>query len=129
MLSFMVPDDPTDPTLKEGESWAEAKPRRVTSENSFLSPDDGGLVEGGALLPNALRGNRKLIRSLYDNNVRYKFIHLTKLRLVLKIQTTANTSKSMRRPSIRMSSQIGQKELLDQFKFTFFISCNILYRP
>lgn len=39
--------------LKEGESCAAAKPRRVTSENSFLSPVTGGLVDGALQLPNA----------------------------------------------------------------------------
>jgi hypothetical protein len=39
-------------TLKGGESWADAKPKRVTSEKSFLSLA-GGLVDGPALLPRA----------------------------------------------------------------------------
>jgi hypothetical protein len=47
-LSFF----PFASTLRGGESWADAKPRRVTSANRFLSLA-GGLVDGPALFPRA----------------------------------------------------------------------------
>jgi len=50
-LSFLPLASPVS-ILRGGESWADAKPRRVTSEKSFLSPA-GGLVDGPALLPRA----------------------------------------------------------------------------
>ena len=51
MLSFLPLASPVS-ILRGGESWADAKPRRVTSEKSFLSPA-GGLVDCPALLPRA----------------------------------------------------------------------------
>jgi hypothetical protein len=51
-LSFF-PFASTVSTLRGGESWADAKPRRVTSAKRFLSLASGGLVDGPALFPRA----------------------------------------------------------------------------
>jgi hypothetical protein len=48
----LLPVKSPDSTLRGGESWADAKPSRATSEKSFLSLA-GGLVEGPALFPRA----------------------------------------------------------------------------
>lgn len=40
--------------FREGESCPDAKPSLATSENSFLSPVAGGLVDAAGLFPRAL---------------------------------------------------------------------------
>lgn len=54
LVNWRVESTPSD-----GESWAEAKPNRVTSANNFFSPMIGGLVEGEMQPPKAKNGKSR----------------------------------------------------------------------
>jgi hypothetical protein len=54
VLLLFVDKAALDSSFRDGESCPDAKPSLVTSENSFLSPFVGGLVEVEGLFPKAV---------------------------------------------------------------------------
>lgn len=54
MLLLILNEATPGSGFRDGESCPDAKPSLATSENSFLSPIVGGLVDAAGLFPRAL---------------------------------------------------------------------------